>query len=123
MKPTTQQGVLKVATSVADCAGGLLRIYFASARPDRLHVQYMMNGVSIRRLDVNDDHRGLPLGTTHKHTYLPATGAESFYVPDDIPHVPLGPTVVEGTYRQVFEAFASECFIELPPGYWTEPRR
>lgn len=123
LKPTTMQGVLQVHTEVEECSDGTLRAYFVTARPDRFHVQYLVNKVPVRRLDINDDHRGLPPNTTHKHTYIPQTGSESTYVPDDIPPVPLGPTVAEGTYRQVFEAFASECFIELPEGYWTEPRR
>lgn len=59
--------------------------------------------------------------TTHKHTYQPATGAEGFYVPKDIPHVPLGPTVARGVYRTVFAAFAAECHIALQDGYWTDP--
>jgi hypothetical protein len=101
----------------------MLRIYVATPRPDRIHIQYLVNRVPVRRLDVNDHHRGLPPNTTHKHTYVPQSGAESAYVPDDIPPVPLGPTVAAGTYRHIFEAFASECFIELPQGYWTEPGR
>jgi hypothetical protein len=60
---------------------------------------------------------------THKHTYVPATGEEGFYIPDDIPAVTPGPTVSPSVYRQVFEAFAAECHISLTPGYWTEPRR
>jgi hypothetical protein len=122
-KPNTLQGRIEVATAVADCSTGALRIYVATPRPDRIHVQYLINGVALRRLDVNDDHRGLPPGTTHKHKYVPQSGQESFYVPKDIPAVPLGPTVAAGTYRKVFEAFAFECFIELPDGYWTEPGR
>ncbi|MGW4520112.1 hypothetical protein [Amycolatopsis sp. NPDC004378] len=117
------QGLLHVRTEVEDCSDGLLRAYFVTARPDRFHVQYLVNRVPVRRLDVNADHRGLPPDTTHKHTYVPQNGSESTYVPNDIPSVPLGPTVAAGTYRRVFEAFASECFIELPEGYWTEPGR
>ncbi|KDN23230.1 hypothetical protein DV20_05800 [Amycolatopsis rifamycinica] len=123
LKPHTQQGLIHVRTAVEDCPDGMLRAYFVLARPDRFHVQYLVNRVPVRRLDVNDNHKGLPPDTTHKHTYVPQTGAEGAYVPDDIPPVPLGPTVAAGTYRRVFEAFASECFIELPEGYWTEPGR
>jgi hypothetical protein len=123
MKPNTVQGLIQVRTQVEDCPDGTLRAYVVTPRPDRFHVQYLVNRVPVRRLDVNDNHRGLPPDATHKHAYVPQTGAESTYVPDDIPPVPLGPTVAEGTYRRLFEAFASECFIELPEGYWTEPGR
>lgn len=58
-----------------------------------------------------------------EHTHVPATGREDVYIPEDIPEVPMGPTVAPGTYRRVFEAFAAECHIELPDGYWTEPGR
>lgn len=123
LRPLTHQGLINVHTDVADCANGTLRIYFVTPRPDRVHVQYLINNVAVRRLDVNDSHRGLPADTTHKHAYTPSDGTESTYVPSDIPDVPLGTTVVPGTYRMVFEAFASECFISLPEGYWTEPGR
>lgn len=111
---------MAVRTEVIDCSSGLLRIYLLRPRPDRIHVQYLVNGVPIRRLDVNDAHKQWR-DKTHKHTYIPALGAEDAYLPDDIPEVPLGPTVAPGTYRAVFEAFAAECFVELPDNYWTEP--
>lgn len=123
LKPHAFQGVVEVRTAVADCESGMLRMHFVTPRPDRIHIQYLINRVPVRRLDTNESHRDLPPDATHKHTYSPATGGESAYVPDDIPEVPLGPTVAPGTYRAVFEAFASECFIELPAGYWTEPGR
>lgn len=116
-------GEIAVLTEVAECTSGRLVLRFVEPRPDRIHVLYFVNGVPIRRLDVNDSHRGLAPNTTHKHRYIPQSGAESVYVPEDIPSVPLGPTVALGTYRSVFEAFASECFVELPAGYWTEPGR
>lgn len=122
-KAATNTGTIVVQTAVADCAEGMLRIYFVDPRPDRIHVQYLINKVPVRRLDVNDSHRGMPPNTTHKHRYIPATGGEDAYIPTDIPPVPSGPTVAVGTYRQVFEAFASECFVSLPAGYWTEPGR
>ncbi|NKQ59377.1 hypothetical protein HFP15_41740 [Amycolatopsis sp. K13G38] len=122
LRPQTRQAVIDVRTEVMDCETGMLRMYVADARPDRIHVQYLINRVPVRRLDTNETHRGFPPDMTHKHTYVP-NGAESAYIPDDIPAVPLGPTVAPGTYRAVFEAFASECFIELPEGYWTEPGR
>lgn len=120
-KPLCHEGVIEVRTVIADCPLGTLRIYFVEPRPDRVHLQYLVNGSWVRRLDVNDEHRGVE--NTHKHTHIPATGREGVYTPDDIPEVPVGPTVAPGTYRRVFEAFAAECHIELPDGYWTEPRR
>ena len=72
------------------------------------------------RCDVNGSHRKT-LFTTHKHTYDPATGTEGFYIPSDIPPIPLGPTVVRGVYRTAFAAFAAECFVELEDGYWVDP--
>lgn len=120
-KPRCREGIVEVCTQVADCSMGKLRIYFVEPRPDRVHLQYLVGGSWDRRLDVNDQHRGVE--RTHKHTHVPATGREDVYIPEDIPEVPMGPTVAPGTYRRVFEAFAAECHIELPDGYWTEPGR
>jgi hypothetical protein len=117
-KPNCHEGQVGVTTVVENCMSGRLRIYFVTPRPDRIHLQYLVNGVPIRRLDVNDAHRRTD--QTHKHTYQPPDG-ESFYIPDDIPEVPRGPTVAPGIYRRVFDAFARECHILLADGYWVEP--
>ncbi|CAM2996825.1 hypothetical protein SAXI111661_12945 [Saccharomonospora xinjiangensis] len=120
-KPRTHEGQIEVRTALEDCPVGRLRIYWVDPRPDRIHVAYLVNHVPVRRLDVNDSHKDW-VNTTHKHRYLP-TGAEDAYIPDDIPHVALVPTVPPGTYQAVFEAFAAECRVTLPEGYWTEPGR
>ncbi|WP_157577072.1 hypothetical protein [Saccharomonospora iraqiensis] len=96
-------------------------IYWVDPRPDRIHVSYVVDNVPVRRLDVNDSHKDW-IDVTHKHRYLP-NGTSDAYLPDDIPRVPLGPTVPPGTYRAVFEAFAAECCVALPEGYWTDPGR
>lgn len=120
-KPRCHQGVLTVQTKVSGLGDGLLRIYFVELAPSEPSLQYLVGGVSVRRLDVNGDHRAW-VNQTHKHTYEPNTGREDAYLPCDIPDVPLGPTVAPGTYQRVFEAFASECHVSLPGGYWTEPQ-
>lgn len=119
-KPRCHVGRITVHTKITGCRVGQLQLYFVEQRPDRMHAQYLFNNIPVRRLDVNDRHR--TTDETHKHTYIPRSGSDDdVYVPDDIPAVPLGPTVAPGTYRRVFEAFAAECFIALPDGYWTEP--
>lgn len=121
-RPVQYMGKLDVTTALEQCPSGELRIHWVTPRPDRIHIQYLVNNAAIRRLDVNDNHKKLQ-DTTHKHRYVPGTGREDAYVPEDIPEVPLSPTVALDTYRRVFEAFARECCIELVDGYWTQPRR
>lgn len=119
-KPRVHEGKIEVLTRLSDCAVGELRIYYVDPRPSEIHCQYLVNGAPIRRLDVNGSHRKI-VNKTHKHTYIPSSGTESFYYPDDIPSVPFGPTVAVDTYRVVFEAFAKECHVLLGDGYWTQP--
>jgi hypothetical protein len=119
-KPQIHEGKLEVRTAVADCPVGYLRIYYVEPRPSEVGLQFVVNHAPVRRLDVNGSHKDW-INTTHKHTYVPATGREGAYIPDDIPEVPLLPTVAPGTHRAVFEAFAQECWIVLPDGYWVEP--
>ena len=119
-KPHIYEGKIAVRTALSDCALGLLRVYFVDPRPSEISCQYLINGAPVRRVDVNGSHRDV-INKTHKHTYIPALGTESFYFPNDIPAVPLGPTVAPGTCRAVFEAFAAECFVLLDDGYWEEP--
>lgn len=118
-RPRCHQGLLQVQTKVSGFELGQLRIYYVEAAPSEPCLQYLMGGVAVRRLDVNGDHRDW-VNRTHKHTYQ-ASGQDSAYLPDDIPDVPLGPTVASGTYRKIFDAFAAECFVALPSGYWMEP--
>lgn len=117
-QPGIHQGIIEVRTVIEDCPVGRLRLQVSEQAPSEPAVQYLMNGVPVRRLDVNGTHRDWAF-TTHKHRYRP-TGHEDAYIPDDIPAVPIGPTVAPGTHRAVFEAFAEECFISLPDGYWTD---
>jgi hypothetical protein len=119
-KPHIREGKIVVRTALSDCPLGHLRVYYVDPRPSEISCQYLVNGAPVRRLDVNGSHRDV-VNVTHKHTYVPALGTESFYYPSDIPVVPLGPTVAPGTCRAVFEAFAAECFILLNDGYWEEP--
>jgi hypothetical protein len=119
-KPKCHQGVLEVHTSIPGFERGQLRIYFVDMAASEPSLQYLTGGVSIRRLDVNGDHRSW-VNKTHKHTYDPTSGRDSAYLPPDIPDVPLGPTVAAGTYQVIFGAFAKECFVSLPDGYWVEP--
>jgi hypothetical protein len=120
-RPRCLIGVLPVRTEFDGQTSSALQLYVKQPAPSTPELQYMVRGVPVRRCDVNGNHRGAPKFTTHKHTYEPATGAEGWYLPDDIPPVPLGPTVAHGTYRAVFDAFAAECFVDLGEGYWTEP--
>lgn len=118
-KPRVHQGIIAVDTDVSECEEGRLRIEFQERAPSEFGLQYLVNRVPVRRLDVNGSHRSWQF-TTHKHRYNTA-GHEDAYLPTDIPPVPLEPTVAPGTYRRVFEAFAGECFVSLPDGYWVEP--
>lgn len=119
-KPRCHQGVLEVKSEIPGCELGQLRIYFVEQAPSEPSLQYLVGGVSVRRLDVNGDHREW-VNRTHKHRYEPHTGREDAYLPTDIPNVPLGPTVAPGTYKMVFAAFAAECHVALDDGYWVEP--
>ncbi|OXM70723.1 hypothetical protein CF166_20505 [Amycolatopsis sp. KNN50.9b] len=112
-------GQIQVQTRVQGCELGKLQVVVNDLAPSEPRCQYLVNDVPIRRLDVNDVHRPWPR-RTHKHRYVPETGKDDAYIPDDIPDVPFGPTVAPGTYRRVFEAFAAECWVTLPEGYWTE---
>lgn len=56
-KPVTWMGRIEVTTALNDCPVGMLRIAYVTPRPDRIHVQYLVNGVPVRRLDVNDSHK------------------------------------------------------------------
>ncbi|MFS8104837.1 hypothetical protein LFM09_47825 [Lentzea alba] len=119
-KPHIHEGKIEVRTDIADCPVGYLRIYYVDPRPAEVGVQFIVNDAPVRRLDLNGSHKDW-VHTTHKHRYLPATGREDAYIPNDIPAVPLLPTVAPGTHRAVFEAFAQECLVLLPEGYWVEP--
>lgn len=119
-KPRCFIGVLRVQTGFDGAPASALQIYIKQPAPSEFELQYMVRGVPVRRCDVNGNHREVQ-HTTHKHTYQPVTGAEGFYVPMDIPRVPLGPTVARGVYRTMFTAFAAECHIALQDGYWTDP--
>lgn len=119
-KPRCLIGVLPVRTVFDGSPASVLQMYIKKPAPSTPEMQYMVRGVPVRRCDVNGNHRKIKF-TTHKHTYEPSSGTEGFYVPSDIPEIPLGMTVSRGLYRSVFAAFASECFVELPSGYWEEP--
>ena len=119
-KPRCLIGVLAVRTSFDGPVASALQMYIKQPSPSTPELQYMVRGVPVRRCDVNGNHRKVKF-TTHKHTYESTTGAEGFYVPDDIPHVPYGATVAQGLYRAVFAAFAAECYVVLESGYWSEP--
>jgi len=126
VKPRCFLGLLVVKTEVVGCEVSELRIYLREKVASEPRLQYMVgsdrqNRVAIRRLDVNDDHRKW-VNTTHKHALDASSGLEEAYLPSDIPHVPLGATVAPGTYQRLFEAFAAECFVTLPPDYWTDPQ-
>ncbi|MGK3199608.1 hypothetical protein [Amycolatopsis sp. MEPSY49] len=111
-------GQIQVQTLVQGCELGRLQLVVNDLAASEPRCQYLVNDAPIRRLDVNDVHRPWPR-CTHKHRYVPETGKDDAYKPDDIPEVPFGPTVAPGTYRRVFEAFAAECSVALPEGYWT----
>jgi hypothetical protein len=126
VKPRCFLGLLVVKTEVVGCEISELRIYLREKVASEPRLQYIVGSsgqgrVAIRRLDVNDDHRKW-VNTTHKHALDVSSGLEEAYLPSDIPHVPLGATVAPGTYQRLFEAFAAECFVALPPGYWTDPQ-
>lgn len=118
-RPFLHTGQIQVLTRVQGCELGRLQVVVNDLAASEPRCQYLVNDVPIRRLDVNDVHRPWAR-CTHKHRYLPDTGRDDAYIPDDIPEVPFGPTVASGTYRRVFEAFAAECCVALPEGYWTE---
>jgi hypothetical protein len=125
VKPRCHEGLIEVRTEVAGCEFGSLRIYFVDPAPSEFSLQYFTGvqnarRVPVRRLDVNGDHKDW-INRTHKHRFDPENGHESAYIPNDIPAVPLGPTVATGVYRRVFEAFATECHVQLPNSYWSEP--
>lgn len=119
IRPYLHQGQITVRTSVDGCELGRLRLLVNDLAPSEPGCQYLVNDVPVRRLDVNGFHRPWPR-RTHKHRYVPATGREDAYLPDDIPDVPFEPIVAPGTYRRVFEAFAAECWVALPEGYWKD---
>lgn len=125
-KPRCFKGLLAVHTTVVGCETAELRIYLREKAASEPRLQYLIGShrqtrVAIRRLDVNDDHHKW-VNTTHKHSLDVSSGLEEAYIPSDIPNVPLGPTVAPGTYQRLFEAFAAECFVTLPPDYWTDPQ-
>jgi len=76
---------------------------------------------TIRRLDLRDDHPNpdgkLFEGATHKHRWSVADNNAWAYAPDDIPHDPSIPPLIEDNYRAIFEAFANECGIKFGPDY------
>jgi hypothetical protein len=93
-------------------------------RPSEPYLQYLAGvgreGFSARRLCLNQEHK--PIEGTHKHRTEPSIGDEIPYKPTDIPEVPLSPRVAPGTYREIFDAFAAECFIDVGPDFtWEEP--
>ncbi len=98
----------------------------------RYKYQLRSHGVILRRLDVRGTaHRNplaaggseFPASTTHKHRWTDKHRDAVAYSPSDIP-APEALIVTGDEYRQVFEAFAKECRIELDAssGYrWVEP--
>ncbi|XVV13654.1 hypothetical protein ACQP2X_04675 [Actinoplanes sp. CA-131856] len=119
-----KEAVVQVRTALPALAPCRLRMVTNALTPSEPRLQYLVgagrNGFSARRLCVNVPHR--PIDGTHKHLAEPGRGDETAYQPDDIPHVPLQPRVAPGTYRAIFEAFASECFVELGQDFaWSEP--
>jgi len=96
-------------------------------KPWKFTVFLMLHGIHLRRLDVNGSHRNRTsdreqwIKRTHKHRWSEAHADAEAYTPCDIPSLPL--TAVTGEhYRRVFEAFCSECGIDLVAGYcWSEP--
>lgn len=96
-------------------------------KPWKFTVFLMLHGVHLRRLDVNGSHRNRTgdceqwTERTHKHLWSEAREDAEAYTPSDIPSVPLT-AVTGGHYRRVFEAFCSECGIDLTAGYcWSDP--
>ena len=88
-------------------------------RPESPCLAYVVSGGAVRRLCVNNEHR--PFSGTHKHQYERAGSAEC-YEPDDIPNVPMGARAAVRVYREVFDAFAAECNIQIGPGFtWCDP--
>lgn len=119
-KPNVAVGTLEVEVQVGGCSDALLGITLLRARPDRIRMQYFMNGVSVFRLDVNDKHNGWDINT-HTHRYVPGDGSWITRPLDDFVHVPFGPTVPRGIEKECFEAFADLVNVQLTDPYWVEP--
>lgn len=86
----------------------------------------MLNGVQLRRLDVNATHtnptdRQRWKWQTHKHRWTEIHQDTVAYTPTDIPDVPFSGVTVDHL-RGVFEAFLSECQITQAGTYaWNDP--
>ena len=81
---------------------------------------------NLRRLDLRASHRN-PDGErwsrkTHKHRWSEEFSNRFAYTPTDIPHDVNAGIDSTDNYREVFEAFATECKIELGQDYrWSDP--
>ena len=117
---SVSEGRGDVVTAVVDCDGARLKMSFPWERTWAPTLAYIVNDVPARRLCVNGRHNGLPVGT-HIHTYMPRAGGEEAKLANDFPHVPIGIPLGGDELRDIFEAFATACAVDVRPECWIDP--
>jgi hypothetical protein len=117
----------QMAVHNADGLPIFLGIQVTKDKPWKPTVYLMLEGVHLRRLDVNGSHTNRTPDRenwqwrTHKHRWSEATADAQAYTPDDIPRVPFVDVTAEH-YRSVLEAFLDEVGIKKGGGYaWADP--
>lgn len=90
-KEKSNAGTSNVVNGIAELGDGTLRIHFNTPRPYLVLLQYLVAGVSVRRVCLNQHHNGLPpTARAHMHTYIPATGGNHCAALDTIAVPPIG---------------------------------
>lgn len=121
-KEKSNAGTSNVVNGIAELGDGTLRIHFNTPRPYLVLLQYLVAGVSVRRVCLNQHHNGLPpTARAHMHTYIPATGGNHCAALDTIAVPPIGAPACEIDYREIFLAFAALCSVNTDGLQWTDP--
>jgi hypothetical protein len=109
--PVRAQGLL-------DPESARLEFTVSVLRPTEPKVAYLADGAAIRRLCVNVEHR--PYSGTHKHR-VSGDPAGDAYEPSDIPALELDAEPPPNAHREILEAFAAECCIDIGDLEWVDP--
>lgn len=106
------------ARGLLDPESARLEFTVSVLRPTEPKIVYLADGASIRRLCVNTPHD--PHTGTHKHR-VSGDPVGDAYEPTDIPAIELDAEPPPGAHREILEAFAAECFIDVGDLEWTDP--
>jgi hypothetical protein len=120
---------IRAELTVRNAGGHQARMYFRIPRaiPWQYHLVLVVSRQCIRRLDVRGSHTNPDPARerwqlrTHKHRFTDAWGDRWAYTPDDLPPTPANVDVTTTEYRQVFEAYCHECYIDTSQLVWEDP--